>query len=105
MSDPILGTDTSSYQPMGSYDPGEFEIINCQDPELAAKAARNAADGRPWSIYVWVYAGQSGASLVDRLEAAHRDAGTRPTLLDGWWDYEDAGVEQWQLDDAFAEAD
>jgi hypothetical protein len=103
--DCTLGTDTSSYQPLGTYDPNAFEIVNCQDPELSDKAARNVQDGRPWSIYVWVYPGESATSLCDRLQEAIAAAGSSPTLLDGWWDYEEPGVEQWQLDQVFEEAD
>lgn len=100
---PIFGTDTAKYQPLGTYDPGAFEIINAQDPGVHSKIDRNKADGRPWGLYVWVYPGQSGASLTDVAASVIARAGTPP--LGVWWDYEDPGVGEWQLQQAFAEAD
>lgn len=100
---PIFGTDTAKYQALGTYDPGAFEIINAQDPTVAAKIARNKADRRPWGLYVWVYPGQSGASLVDVAASVIAWAGSPD--LGVWWDYEAAGVGEWQLQQAFAEAD
>lgn len=100
----IFGTDTSKYQPPGTYQPGEFEIINAEDPTMPTKVARNVGDRRPWSLYVWVYGGESGAHLVDRLQAGIARAGSQPTLLAGWWDFEDTGVQTWQVIDACNEA-
>jgi hypothetical protein len=100
----ILGTDTSKWQPPGTYDPGQFEIINGEDPSMPLKVRRNILEGRPWGLYVWVYPGESGGSLVSRARAAIGRAGADPPLLT-WWDYEQAGVTQAQLTDAFAVAD
>lgn len=102
---PIFGTDTSRYQPLGSYDPGEFEIVNAEEPDgnggdFTATIEKNINDGRPWGIYVWAYPGQRA-----RLEAAVARVeflfGKVPPL--GYWlDYEQHGCEQWQID-AFRE--
>ncbi len=100
----IFGTDTSSYQPIGTYDPGSFEIVNALDPTLPNKIARNRADGRPWGIYSWVFPGESGAYTVGRaINALNKVGGPAPLGL--WWDYEQDGVEQWQLDECFVACD
>lgn len=84
----IFGTDTARYQPLGTYDPGSFEVVNGDDPQLAVKSRRNADDGRPTSIYIWVYSWQTASTLVDRLQDAIERAGVPMTMLSGWWDFE-----------------
>lgn len=99
----IFGTDTSKWQPLGTYDPGSFEIVNAEDPYLSAKIVRNDAEGRPWGLYVWVNEAEGGQSLVARAQRAIKLVGD--PALGVWWDYEDRGVEPWQLKDAFKVAD
>lgn len=99
------GTDTSSYQPLGTYDPGQFEIINVRDSSLPAKVDRNVAEGRPWGVYSWIDTGEDGRYTCDRaLQAIARAGHGNPPLLT-WWDYEEAGVVDSQLQQAFAHAD
>ncbi len=100
-----FGVDTSLYQPLGSYDPGSFEIINALDPTLPQKVARNQAEGRPWGIYSWVFPGENGSYAVGRAIAALGKTGAAAAPLGFWWDYEDNGVVQSQLDQAFATSD
>jgi hypothetical protein len=99
----IFGTDTSRYQRPGTYHPGEHEVINAEDPTLPAKVARNVAEGRPWGVYLWVYPGQPVP--VARRVVEIRSLGYGDPPMGYWWDYEEAGVEPWQLVDAFARAD
>jgi hypothetical protein len=101
----IFGTDTSKFQRFGTYEAGAFEIVNAEDPTMPTKIARNVDDARPWGLYVWVYAGEGGASLINRARVAIDRAGHGVPPLLVWWDYEDKGVAQWQLDDAFRAAD
>lgn len=100
----IFGTDTSKYQRDGTYDPGAFEIVNAEDPTMPTKVQREALNGRPAGLYVWVYPGEPGHSMVNRAQAALARAGA-PCELGVWWDYEDRGVAQWQLADVFQAAD
>ncbi len=100
----IFGTDTSLYQAPGTYSPGSFEIINALDPTLPTKVERNRAENRPWGIYSWVFPGEHGSYTVGRaINAASKVGGSGP--LGFWWDYEDNGVVQSQLDEAFATSD
>ncbi len=96
----IFGTDTSAYQAVGSYAPGAFEIINALDPTLPQKVSSE----RPWGVYSWVFPGEDGAYTAARAFAAVNRAGSAPPL-GLWWDYEDNGVVQSQLDQAFAASD
>lgn len=104
----IIGTDTSKYQPLGSYDPGAFEIVNVEEPDgnggdFTATIARNVRDGRPWGVYLWVHPGR--AVNVGGAVASVRGLGHGDGALGYWLDYEESGVEQWQIDDAYAQAD
>lgn len=105
----IFGTDTSSYQPIGTYDPGAFEIINAEDRMLPDKVAINRDAGRPWGVYPWVYPGEHGQVTVNRALAALAKVGGGPAPLGIWFDYEqddaDGTVEPWQLDECFAACD
>lgn len=99
------GFDLSRYDdegPDGSdavADPfAKFIIINAEDPRGGNKAHRAVDLGKPWTIYPWVYPGESGNAIVDRaLRAADRWGAGRPTLGDFWADYEQGGVAPWQL--------
>jgi hypothetical protein len=104
---PLFGTDTSSYQPFGTYDPGGYEIINVLDPTLPDKVTRNRNDRRPWGVYSWVFPGEHGSYPVGRaLNALAKVGGGNPPL-GTWWDFEDGqdSGEQWQLEQAFRTAD
>ncbi len=101
----IFGTDSSAYQQIGTYDPASFEIVNALDPTLPQKVARNQADGRPWGIYSWVFPGEHGSYTVGRAINALSKTGAALAPLGFWWDYEDNGVVQSQLDQAFATSD
>jgi hypothetical protein len=115
-----FGKDVSSFQgftlvPLTHGRELAFTIINVRDPSLAGKAREARDRGLPWSIYVWIFPPgheqfEDGAQLCDRLQRGIDACGMRPTLLDGWWDYENTvgfpnPVEQGQLDQVFAEAD
>src|SRR5262245_10587338 len=101
------GTDTSRYQQLGTYDPRQFELVNCEEPDggggdFSDTIRTRAAQGIPVGGYLWVHPGQR----VDVARAHQRfvNVGVVPTA--GYWlDDEEGGVAQWQVDDAVAQAD
>ncbi len=101
----IFGTDTSKYQPLGTYDPGAFEIVNVDDPGLAQKVATRNAAGIPWGVYLWVYPGHDLASDARSMIARVRALGLGDPPAGYWADYEDAGITPAQLDAFFAATD
>jgi hypothetical protein len=104
---PLFGTDTSSYQALGSYDPGAYEIINVLDPTLPSKVDRNRNDKRPWGVYSWIFPGEPGSYPVGRAINALAKVGGGTPPLGMWFDYEDGQTpaDQWQLVQAFQAAD
>lgn len=100
-----FGTDTARYQPIGTYDPGAFEIINFEDPQRDQKHARNRRDGRPDGDYLWIYPNHAldvdAAHMVDTMRSV---LGGDPEL-GYWFDYEDAGINEGQLHAGFAGID
>lgn len=92
------GTDTSRYQPIGTYNPEHFEIVNIEDPGWLGKWHRNRAEGRPTGFYLWVYPGHDLAADTRWAIDMIRGVGIGDPELGLWADYEEAGVEQWQMD-------
>ena len=98
----IFGTDTARYQPLGTYDPGAFEIVNIEDPQFEQKTARNLADGRPTGYYVWIYPGTDVHAFTRWAIGKARAAGSN---FGAWADYEQDGVTLDLLDRFFAACD
>lgn len=90
----IFGTDTARYQPLGTYDPGAFEIVNIEDPQFEAKVSKNNADGRPTDAYVWCYSNDGNEAFYRWAIAKAKVSGV--TRL--WLDYEEEGPEgSWRV--------
>ena len=85
----IFGTDTARYQQDGTYDPGDFEIVNVEDPQFEQKTARNLRDGRPTGAYVWIYPGTNVYAFTVWAARKARAAGINFGV---WADYEQDGV-------------
>lgn len=108
----IFGVDTARYQPLGTYDRRDFEVVNFEDPQLVQKIADCIAAGKPWGVYLWIYPEHNvfvdAAHMVDAVRALGH--GDPPGGY--WFDYEDPGVgptgqpiNPGQLHDGFAALD
>lgn len=95
----IYGIDISSYQGPGVpgiEEPLSFVIINVRDPglETKCKICRDEL-GIPWGGYSWIDPGVSQDSVAGWAADRVRAAGEPPLGL--WADYEQDGVDDWQL--------
>lgn len=99
----ITGVDLSKYNGANAMDGYSFVIENVDDPNIADKINYAKDRGIPWGTYKWVY---PGANLTtDAINAVNATRGFGEPPMGIWWDYEETGVSQDQLVDAFRAAD
>jgi len=105
MPDFYDGPDVSRYQGASAIDSFDLAILNIEDPNVVDKAIWCNDRLIPWDIYKWGFPGQTGGqmfgrakSLVDALPVGFR-------LPRYWLDYEEGGVEPWQIGDWYTACD
>lgn len=105
----IFGTDESRFQ---SYEAlaariaaGEhsFVILNVDDPDFTSKAQLCEANRYLWGVYVYMLPGVPGDYDLDKM--IMRASAVGGAKAGYWFDYEEAGVEPWQLARGFGRAD
>lgn len=99
----VLVYDLSRYQGIEAVQP-QAVIFNVDDPGFPDKVRRALDLGIPWDFYPWVHPGEDFSGHVARSwdRAAPLIDGRAPWA---WFDYEETGVEPWQLSAGFARTD